>query len=1484
MGFDGRDDFINISDADVFDFEGNDFSISLWFKRDGAQNADAGLVNKGIGIDANNGWTAEYANTDTLRFFARNGGSGIVDISGGSVSDNTWTFYTATRSGSTFTLYQDGTQIATGSSGTAIDATDGDVFIGRMNVGSSSSFNGTIDEVMIYKRALAPEEIRTHYLRGSGFGASGAITADKFRVVNTSGSKILEINQSHFSITNTSGDHGLFVVDKVNNQILVPLKNDAAAPTIAFGDGDTGFYESSDDNLRIAVAGVSHWFIGTGSMGGANTGDGQIMDEVASATNPSHTFGGDQDTGLGRAAANQLSLIAGAVEVMRIEKSTATVQSNFSVNDTDGTNRFFIDVSTGNVGIGTTTPEGDLHIFRSSAGGITANANTLLALESSGEMRLEFLSEDSSDGIIAWSDVTAESQGRITYRHAFDDMAFQTKGANAIIIDSSQRVGIGTTAPQYLLQIGSGTDGKSVNLSNVLYVNGSSGNVGIGKTSSNFALDVDGQINATNISLASGGIAAKPTLSFGDGNTGIYESADNSLNIATAGLGRLLINSNGIADISISNGFMLLSVAPTTTAPTIIPNRDDIDTGVSRAGADQLSLIAGATEMLRLDQDNDISFFPTGNVGIGTTNPTDTLTVIGTLNITGNVSLGTNDVLFVDNTSNRVGIGNTAPGSTLPNGFTSASSILLEIRNQVGGANADSGILIRRADSIIGLDLWNEDSGGDSYIDNRYDNDNGDLRFRTKTAGTPVDAMIIIGNGNVGIGTTTPATTLDVQGDANISGTLSVGSFQLGSTSASTMNITGAAITFTGENGSLYQPVYGTDDGLVLYLPFSIDQTNISNTTYDRSPYGNDGTLRGEMNSGELNNGTWTKGKYGNAMSFDGVDDFINTSNNEILNFGASTDFTLEVWINTVSTGTMRVIAKLFNTGEPSPGYLLFISSGTARLSIDDGPTVATQIESTSPINDGAWHHVAGTFDRDGNAHIYIDGVLEDSEDISSFGDISNNHSLLIGRESASAGTFPYNGSLDEVRIYKRALTAEEIRTHYLRGSGFGASGAITADKFRVVNTSGSVQLVLNQSAFSITNTSGDHGLFVVDKVNNQILLPLKSDATFPTIAFGDGDTGFYENIDDQIRITIAGSSQWQITNTILGSSTNQGPYLLRESATLTNPTLLPRGVDTDTGLGADGNNKVSLIAGGKEGIRVEKNRVTVLSNFSVNDTDGTNRLFVDVSNGRVGIGTSSPGSLLEIEGSAATLVIDSATNTDGTIRFFENNGAIWDIVHQSSDDRLSFNSGAGPGYEALSLEFISGKVGINTTTPAQTLQVTGTFNVTAKSGTEPNLFVASDGNVGIGTTTPTMKLQVVGNTNVSQNLFVGGNITTGGADFAEMMYSDEILLAGDVVCFVDALKVKKCALDSDKSVAGVVSSNPTIIGNSIGGDYAIGIVGLVRAKVLGPVDKFELLTTSEEAGYARKATINDFGAILGKTLESCEEERCIVNILVSLS
>ncbi|MEK0348155.1 MAG: hypothetical protein QQN44_07495, partial [Nitrosopumilus sp.] len=115
---------------------------------------------------------------------------------------------------------------------------------------------------------------------------------------------------------------------------------------------------------------------------------------------------------------------------------------------------------------------------------------------------------------------------------------------------------------------------------------------------------------------------------------------------------------------------------------------------------------------------------------------------------------------------------------------------------------------------------------------------------------------------SVGIGTTTPGEKLTVIGNVNVSKDVKAGNF-----------------TIEGSAGSLYQPVYGTDDDLVLYLPFSENLINISNTTYDRSPYGNDGTLV-NMNYGNVSNGTgWSSGKYGYGMDFNGEGNYVDVGN-----------------------------------------------------------------------------------------------------------------------------------------------------------------------------------------------------------------------------------------------------------------------------------------------------------------------------------------------------------------------------------------------------------------------------------------------------------------------------------------------------------------------------------------------------------------------------------------------------------------------------
>jgi hypothetical protein len=83
-------------------------------------------------------------------------------------------------------------------------------------------------------------------------------------------------------------------------------------------------------------------------------------------------------------------------------------------------------------------------------------------------------------------------------------------------------------------------------------------------------------------------------------------------------------------------------------------------------------------------------------------------------------------------------------------------------------------------------------------------------------------------------------------------------------------------------------------------------------------------------------------------------------------------------------------------------------------------------------LETGRWYHVAGTYDGN-TVKIYLDGVLQGSEDVGSI-QVGNSSPLYFGYNDV--GGYPYylDGSLDEVAIFTRALTAPEIQRHYQNG------------------------------------------------------------------------------------------------------------------------------------------------------------------------------------------------------------------------------------------------------------------------------------------------------------------------------------------------------------------------------------------------------------------------------------------------------------------
>jgi hypothetical protein len=137
----------------------------------------------------------------------------------------------------------------------------------------------------------------------TGIGWTGLNT---FNLITGGGDRLKIHNAGNIELMTTTG------------QLLLPLSNDATTPTLAFVDGDSGFYEASDDNLALSLGGSKRFDFIIGGMHGGSSGTIYIRSDSAtiSSTVPGYTFHSDDDTGIGRAGADTGSLIAGGVNIL----------------------------------------------------------------------------------------------------------------------------------------------------------------------------------------------------------------------------------------------------------------------------------------------------------------------------------------------------------------------------------------------------------------------------------------------------------------------------------------------------------------------------------------------------------------------------------------------------------------------------------------------------------------------------------------------------------------------------------------------------------------------------------------------------------------------------------------------------------------------------------------------------------------------------------------------------------------------------------------------------------------------------------------------------------------------------------------------------------------------------------------------------------------------------------------------------------------
>ena len=448
------------------------------------------------------------------------------------------------------------------------------------------------------------------------------------------------------------------------------------------------------------------------------------------------------------------------------------------------TNTLHVDSSNNRVGIGTTSPDQKFHVHKGSAGSATSDTNSVLTLENSTHCILQMLSPAANSNRIMFGDPDDPDTGEINYDHSINALIIKTAASERLRINSTGKVGIGISDPDSIFEVVStatdginahiggtknndnqaavrriqfgttnfrnylqsqqGSGGNNFSSDNDLLLNPSGGNVGIGTTVTNERLNIHtasslkAQMQFTNTTTGTGS-GDGFVLGITGGEEVVFANQENTdMSFTTNNNERMRINSSGNVGIgtttvdrklhvksagliakleSTSANSLLMFATPTNESANTIPNigADDND----------FAITTGNIERLRVDS--------SGNVGIGTTSPSNKLEINNTTSDKG---------ILIKSTGNNY---HTICGDA---NRSQATDNILRLDAKWNGN------VVGRIRMLAGMDTTNKDDGI--------------IAFDTASGGAMGESMRIDSSGRLFLGLTTLSypKKLNVQGES----------------------------------------------------------------------------------------------------------------------------------------------------------------------------------------------------------------------------------------------------------------------------------------------------------------------------------------------------------------------------------------------------------------------------------------------------------------------------------------------------------------------------------------------------------------------------------------------------------------------------------------------------------------------------------------------------------------------------------------------
>ena len=1070
---------------------------------------------------------------------------------------------------------------------------------------------------------------------------------------------------------------------------------------------------------------------GSGNLTWVNqtsTGSGTFRADGGTAAIPAFSFSGDTNTGMYNVAPDTLGFT------------------------TNSTNRVVID-ALGNVGIGTTSPQNPLDVTGNARingrvylangssmyghGGYanttvieSSNANTSTSLfvrpnGSGGTAELVLLG-NGFDGTSALAQIAYDANhfviGNPFIAHPID---FNQLGTMQMRISANGRIGVGTTDPQTKLDV-------------------------LGAITANIQGTATGQGGEVRFQeLAAGGsnyVALRAPDAIGSNITLTLPTSAGTLNqvLTTDGSGAL-----SWTTVSGAPTGTFLANNGTAAAPTFSFTGDP-NTGMYNVAADTLGFSTNNTTRLAID--------PSGNVGIGTTVPSERLTI---------------------------------------GGYSNNADTYMNIRTQGGGAAKKSGIKLRAMDDNYGFDIIHDD--GSSPVGLNV------IRHENSAAGT--SALFINRlNGNIGIGTTAPATTLDVNGIVKIgSGTCSAatqGSLQFTSNSVQYCNTSNVWTTLAAGTPSQWT----TNGSAVGYTgPVGIGTTSpLALELHVADPSGTTSQIK-------LSNNTGSTASDGIDIQFTNNDFWIQNNEGGRIDFTTTSTSRLTIAPSgNVGVGTTNPTAAKFNVVSNS-------GSGDVIAIQDTGSGGFSEIKYLdSDGTDGGW-----IGHDNGNDRLFINTAGARSFSLATHGGTSERMRIDAATGNVGIGTSAPSAKLD------------------VNGSikiGTGTCGASTQGSLQF--TSNSIQYCNTSNAWTTLGTGGGDvtrggntqgsGVMTVG-TNDAYPLGLEANGTTRMTILASGELGVGTTnpsftLDVQgtavpIRAIATRNSNAAVTamNLDVQNSSGAGGTGLATTITFRGETTTSTGQDmADVGaIWTDG---------------THASRSAALTFSTVNNAGSLAERMRILHSGNVGIGTTNPAAALDVNGSIKIGTGTCGASTQGSLQFTSNSiqycntSNAWTTLGTGGGDVVRGGNTQGSGVMT---------VGTNDAF-ALGLETNGTTRMTFDSS----------GFVGIGNANPNANLDILGN--VVGDMLV--NMTnSNSAGYTTLAFNNNTGMVGEI--FVNGSTNGNYAGANSLNLGSFVNAPMALYTNSTE-RIRISPTGNVGVGTNNPSGKFSVASAAGEHAY----------------------------------